>query len=427
MKITFILNAIKNYSIKQKIVFTRSAILFLILVSLIQAPIKAQITEYIPETDTLTANLYAVDTVNNIVPDEISVNLYIEKYKHIAVLEMKRSGIPASITLAQGIMESRYGNSRLAKKANNHFGIKCRSEWHGKRAIHNDEQKNECFRAYPSPIQSFIDHSNFLAVSPRYAVLFLLSICDYKGWAQGLEELGYSTSGHYAEKLSSLIESHQLQAFDRTEAVSPDSLNAVTLTPTDECYRRNLLQVTHPKKIRNKQALSQQAMAAIDKLHQFHRFGDIYQNVAPSRDSILAVLAAARTPVTMTTLPPDSIPADNSPATASAAVEGDNKTPAHLLNLGNTGSNANSDTSSVAAPTLSYGSNNTIRPASPPVNPTTTAHLPLSFTYKALSGDTLEGIARQFKILPEKIKNANPLIDEKNTMSGGEKVVIPVY
>lgn len=376
----------------------------------------AQITEYIPESDTARkSNLYAVDTINYIVPDEIIVGDYIEKYKYIAILEMKRSGIPASITLAQGIMESRHGNSRLARKANNHFGVKCRSEWHGKRAIHTDEQKNECFRAYNSPIQSFIDHSNFLAVSPRYAVLFLLSVCDYKGWAQGLEELGYSTSGHYAEKLTSLIESHQLQIFDRADVINTaDSAQAITLLPTEACYRKSLLQVTRPKKMRNKQELCAQGIAAIEQLHQFHRFGDIYQNVAPSRDSLLAILAAARAPVSLTALSPDT-------ATAIVPV---NEGGMQLSLIKNT-LILNAET---AINPLQNRPNFIEKSTAASIEPIAIqppqAQLPLMFTYKAIAGDTLENIARQFKVSPDRIREANPNIHE-STIPVGEKIKIP--
>ena len=111
---------------------------------------------------------------------------YIEEYKDEAIKEMKRAGIPASITLAQGMLESGNGNSMLARKANNHFGIKCHSDWKGPTIIKDDDQKNECFRKYRTVLDSYHDHSEFLRGKSRYAFLFELDIDDYEGWAKGL-------------------------------------------------------------------------------------------------------------------------------------------------------------------------------------------------------------------------------------------------
>jgi len=122
--------------------------------------------------------------------------------------------IPASITLAQGIFESNAGTSPLATEANNHFGIKCHTDWQGKTYIHDDETKNECFRKYDNPEESFRDHSLFLASRDRYKALFELDITDYKGWARGLKEAGYATNPHYTQKLIESIEKYQLYRFD---------------------------------------------------------------------------------------------------------------------------------------------------------------------------------------------------------------------
>ena len=119
---------------------------------------------------------------------------YIEKYNRIAMREMQEYKIPASITLAQGLLESGNGKSELAKKSNNHFGIKCHSSWKGKRTYHDDDAKGECFRVYDSPAESYRDHSIFLANGQRYAFLFDLKITDYKGWAKGLKKAGYACS-----------------------------------------------------------------------------------------------------------------------------------------------------------------------------------------------------------------------------------------
>lgn len=140
---------------------------------------------------------------------------YIKKYRDIAVEEMKKYHIPASITLAQGLLESGAGQSTLARKSNNHFGIKCGSDWRGKSVRHDDDERNECFRAYKHPKQSYEDHSKFLVSRPRYASLFKLKITDYKGWARGLKKAGYATNPRYAEQLIGIIELYDLDKYDK--------------------------------------------------------------------------------------------------------------------------------------------------------------------------------------------------------------------
>jgi LysM repeat protein len=139
---------------------------------------------------------------------------YIDIYKDLAMKEMEHSGIPASITLAQGILESGDGNSRLARKSNNHFGIKCH-DWDGKSVRHDDDARNECFRKYKSVDESYHDHSEFLMTRDRYAFLFELGQDDYKSWAKGLKKAGYATSPTYAEALIRLIEENELYKFDQ--------------------------------------------------------------------------------------------------------------------------------------------------------------------------------------------------------------------
>lgn len=148
---------------------------------------------------------------------------YIYKYASVAVAEMEYAKIPASITLAQGILESRFGLSELSVNANNHFGIKCHNNWQGGRTYHDDDAKNECFRAYENAWRSFRDHSNFLTDGNRYNDLFKLSIFDYKGWAKGLRKAGYATNPRYAKHLIKIIEDEKLYVFDRmtTEEVGP--------------------------------------------------------------------------------------------------------------------------------------------------------------------------------------------------------------
>ncbi len=143
---------------------------------------------------------------------------YIETYKDIAIQEMNLYGIPASITLAQGILESGDGQSRLATKANNHFGIKCHTDWKGKKIYHDDDEKGECFRVYKNPEESYRDHSLFLVERPRYSDLFKLERTDYKGWARGLKSAGYATNPKYADMLIKLIEDYQLYLYDAFSA-----------------------------------------------------------------------------------------------------------------------------------------------------------------------------------------------------------------
>lgn len=139
---------------------------------------------------------------------------YVEKYARTAVAEMHRSGVPASITLAQGLLESAAGTSTLAVKANNHFGVKCHSDWKGKTIKHDDDAAGECFRVYPNAAASFRDHSDFLRYNDRYKPLFDLKPDDYRSWARGLKKAGYATDPKYADKLINLIEEYELYRYD---------------------------------------------------------------------------------------------------------------------------------------------------------------------------------------------------------------------
>ena len=156
--------------------------------------------------------------------------LYIKQYSELAVSEMKEFGIPASITLSQGILESGNGESYLATEGKNHFGIKCH-DWEGEEIYADDDKENECFRKYKKVQQSYRDHSEFLTTHSRYSSLFELEITNYKGWAKGLKKAGYATSPTYAEKLISIIERYNLQEFDQEEK--------------DESLREKHLFVTH--------------------------------------------------------------------------------------------------------------------------------------------------------------------------------------
>ena len=143
-----------------------------------------------------------------------SYEKYIKQCSGIAIQHQKKYKIPASITLAQGIFESGAGQSQLARKSNNHFGIKCHSDWRGERVYHDDDLRGECFRKYKRAEDSYEDHAHFLVDRPRYAPLFKLNIKDYKGWAKGLQKCGYATDRAYANKLIKVIEDYELYRFD---------------------------------------------------------------------------------------------------------------------------------------------------------------------------------------------------------------------
>lgn len=147
-------------------------------------------------------------------PVRLTPQDYIVRYKDDAIRDMQKTGVPASITLAQGMYESQNGNSDLARKANNHFGIKCHKEWNGPTFIKDDDTKDECFRKYATVLESFDDHSNFLRTRDRYKFLFEYDIRDYKKWAHGLKKAGYATNPEYAYKLIKIIEENNLHELD---------------------------------------------------------------------------------------------------------------------------------------------------------------------------------------------------------------------
>jgi len=148
----------------------------------------------------------------------MSTEEYIELYKNIAIKKMKEYGIPASITLAQGILESGSGNSKLARIANNHFGIKCHKDWHGKTFYMDDDEEHECFRKYNKAEDSYRDHSLFLTQRGRYSFLFDYDIKDYKKWAHGLKKAGYATNPKYPQLLIRIIENYELAQYDSGKA-----------------------------------------------------------------------------------------------------------------------------------------------------------------------------------------------------------------
>jgi LysM repeat protein len=192
-------------------------------------------------------------SAGNIFSQEMTPGDYVAKYKDLAIREMKRMGVPAAMSLAQGLLETENGNSDLVKKSNNHFGIKCKGTWNAETVSHDDDEQGECFRSYKSAEDSYRDHSNFLRGSPRYAFLFKLDPRDYKGWAYGLKKAGYATNPNYPDILIKYIEDNNLEqytleavnevpVFDASKyrddpeekAVSADTNMAVPNIPADE-------------------------------------------------------------------------------------------------------------------------------------------------------------------------------------------------
>lgn len=188
---------------------------------------------------------------------------YIAKYSSLAVAEMERTGVPASITLAQGLLESAAGESPLAIHANNHFGLKCHNDWKGMKFYKDDDEVQECFRVYESAEESFLAHSDYLATRDRYKGLFDLDPTDYKDWAKGLRKAGYATDSRYADKLIKLIEDYGLDRFDAqvvqeagevvvaTAPTVPEP-QALTLTPSDTLFKERVsLSLSRPVYERN--------------------------------------------------------------------------------------------------------------------------------------------------------------------------------
>lgn len=165
---------------------------------------------------------------------------YVEKYKSIAIAHMERYGIPASITMAQGILESDSGNSFLSNTSNNHFGIKCKKHWTGERVYHDDDAKGECFRAYPTVEASYQDHADFLDQSPRYDSLFAYPSDDYRSWARGLKAAGYATAPDYAERLVKIIESMKLYLLDKENGNKIYSAAKNAMANTETWWESNI-------------------------------------------------------------------------------------------------------------------------------------------------------------------------------------------
>lgn len=208
---------------------------------------------------------------------------FIHKYKDIAIREMERTGIPASITLAQGIFESGCGTSELSKQANNHFGIKCH-DWVGPTYHMDDDAEDECFRKYENPEQSWIDHSEFLTSRPRYAGLFDIPATDYEAWAKGLKAAGYATNPHYAERLIKIIEEEKLYLYDhkvKHPTAAPATTNLSQKTKSNNTAQ-NIASVNYHKREEIKNGILCIEVKA----------GDTFENIAKYYDIKLKKLLA---------------------------------------------------------------------------------------------------------------------------------------
>lgn len=221
---------------------------------------------------------------------------YIETYKDIAMREMREHKIPASITLAQGLLESGAGNSALAREAKNHFGIKCHKGWEGDTYIMDDDAKDECFRKYANAEESFVDHSIFLTTRNRYAALFDLDITDYEGWAKGLKAAGYATNPKYAQLLIDRIQLYDLTKYDQIAlgqrvddnklpevapedellelAYSPDNRAAFELVDMTEekrfIYENNRVRFAFAKEGETPEQLAKAFGIKLDKLNEYN-------------------------------------------------------------------------------------------------------------------------------------------------------------
>ncbi len=212
---------------------------------------------------------------------------YINTYSGIAIAEMQRTGVPASITLAQGLLESGNGLSALAVNGNNHFGIKCHSSWTGKTMLRDDDRKGECFRVYDTPEESFRDHSDFLRYRDRYKFLFDLDRHDYKGWAYGLRQAGYATDPTYATKLIRLVEDYNLSRFDSLTQVQEQVIPAspVKLETPSAVKDRNVRSVPTSEEFRF--PLSRVMYSLNDVPFIYAREGETFKSIAKANHLFL--------------------------------------------------------------------------------------------------------------------------------------------
>jgi len=211
---------------------------------------------------------------------------YIKKYSDLAVEQMEQYKIPASITLAQGILESGAGNGTLAKCSNNHFGIKCGSDWRGPTVSHDDDERGECFRVYTDPKDSYVDHSKFLVGRSRYAGLFKLEITDYKNWAYGLKKAGYATSPSYANNLITIIENYELYRFDsKKKSLSiPSQIHWAATNTSHQIYLANELLYVRARRGDTFENLSDELGISERKLR---RYNDLHKGYTLTEGDII--------------------------------------------------------------------------------------------------------------------------------------------
>jgi hypothetical protein len=240
---------------------------------------------------------------------------YINKYQLLAIEEMTRSGIPASIKMAQACLESANGNSELAIKSNNHFGIKCKSNWRGQKVYYDDDRKNECFRKYKSVEDSYIDHTNFLMGNARYAFLFQLPKDDYKGWAKGLKKAGYATARHYDKRLIEIIEKYKLYrldnkisyrslaAFEQRQIRNPNMSGHININPfkAHKIITINGLEAVVARKSDTYEILAQELGI---NAWELYKFNDLAEGHIPRANEVIYIESkrrrAARTHLTHT-------------------------------------------------------------------------------------------------------------------------------
>lgn len=225
---------------------------------------------------------------------------YIKKYQLLAIKEMNRSGIPASITLAQACLESGDGNSELARNSNNHFGIKCKANWTGKKIYYDDDRKNECFRKYRTVEESYDDHTMFLSNNPRYSFLFELDPTDYRAWAVGLKKAGYATAHHYDKTLIKIIEDFKLYRLDNKMTLDQMTVyeqkrlgndgisNSLTINPyrTHEVITVNGLDAVVAQKGDTYQAIAQELGM---KDWELYRFNDLPKGYVPQANEVIYI------------------------------------------------------------------------------------------------------------------------------------------
>lgn len=223
---------------------------------------------------------------------------YIEKYQMLAIEEMRRTGIPASIKMAQACLESANGNSELSKLSNNHFGIKCKSNWTGPSVRWDDDERNECFRSYNTVEESFIDHSNFLMSSPRYASLFQLAPDDYVGWAHGLKAAGYATASDYAQRVIKIIVDNKLYLLD--QGVNLDELTLAQRTTLQnnlsdrlkiDLEPHRLINVNHLKAVVANEGDTYEIIAQgfRKKAWEIYDFNDMSEGYRPQKNEVVYI------------------------------------------------------------------------------------------------------------------------------------------